>query len=194
MHIQSPSPLEVPERPNSVEYLYFGNVEASEMLTYRIDDGSYVPKDPTYEAQHPMPIDLMGWDKDALVDVSPPNSRMCPEFKMTMENEVRRVLSYEGYEFDDLGNYVCTCKHCRKEECMMTANSIMIQNFDDGRQGEEEHPNNIRCKEAYRQMALTINGGATGAGNRVQLLECVLSGIRSMFPDADRQYMGHQDA
>jgi hypothetical protein len=45
----------------------------------------------------------------------------------------------------------------------------------------------------YRQMALTINGRSTGAGNRVELPKCVLSGIRSMFPDADGQYMGHRE-
>jgi hypothetical protein len=54
-------------------------------------------------------------------------------------------------------------------------------------------PNNIRRKEAYRQMALTINSGSTGVGNIVKLPKCVLSGIRSMFPDADGKYMGHRD-
>jgi hypothetical protein len=63
---------------------------------------------------------------------------------------------------------------------------------NNGRQAEEVRPDNIRRKEAYRQMALTINGGPTGAGNRVELPNCVLSGIRSMFPDADGQYMGHR--
>jgi hypothetical protein len=79
----------------------------------------------------------------------------------------------------------------------MTANELMIESFDDGREADEadeERPNNIRRKEAYRQMALTINGGPTSAGNRVELPACVLSGIRSMFPDADGQYMGHRDA
>jgi hypothetical protein len=70
----------------------------------------------------------------------------------------------------------------------------MVEIFDAGREADEEHPNNIRRKKAYRQMALTINGGPTGAGNRVELPACVLSGIRSMFPDADGQYMGHRDA
>jgi hypothetical protein len=42
-----------------------------------------------------------------------------------------------------------------------------------------------RRKEAYRQMALIINDGLTGAGNIVELPKYVLSGIRSMFPGAD---------
>jgi hypothetical protein len=181
-------------RTFTVEVIYFGNVEISETLTYRINDGVYLPKNPTYEAQHPMPTDLTGWDNNALVDGSPPSSPMRPEFKTMMEDEVMRILYCEGgYEFDDTGNYLRSCKHCCEEECVMTTNSIMIGAFDDGRQTEEVRPNNIRHKEAYRQMALTINGGPAGAGNRVQLPACVLSGIRSIFPDADGQYMGHRE-
>jgi hypothetical protein len=47
-------------------------VEISETLIYRIDDGGYLPKNPTYEAKHPMPTDLTGWDNDALLVDSPP--------------------------------------------------------------------------------------------------------------------------
>jgi hypothetical protein len=178
----------------TVEVIYSGNVEISETFTYRIDDGGYLPQNPTYEARHLMPTDLTGWDNDALVDGSPPSSPMRPEVKMMMEKEVMRILYGEGYEFDDEGNYVRSCKHCRDSVCVMTANEYMIEIFDDGRQAEEVRLNNIRRKEAYSQMALTINGGPTpGAGNRVKLPKCVLSGIRSMFPDADGQYMGHRE-
>jgi hypothetical protein len=142
-----------------------------------------------------MPNDLTGWGKDALLDGSPPNTPMRPEFKTMMEqNEVRMVLDNEGYAFDNKGNYVCTCSHCRESICVMTAHEYMIEIFDAGWEADKERPNNIRRKEAYRQMALTINGGLTGAGNQVELPACVLSGIRSMFPDADGQYMGHRDA
>jgi hypothetical protein len=64
-------------RTSIVECVFSGNVEISETLTYRIDDGSYIPKSPTYEAQHPMPNDLTGWDKDALLDGSPPPTLPC---------------------------------------------------------------------------------------------------------------------
>jgi hypothetical protein len=173
---------------------YFGKVEISETVTFRIDDGSYVPKGPSYEAQHPIPEDSTSWEKEALLDGSPPNTPMRPEFKTMMGNEVRRVLDKEGYVFNDDGNYVRTYHHCRESICLMTANEYMVEIFDAGREAHEECPNNIRRKEAYHQMALTINGGPTGAGNRVELPACVLSGIRSMFPDADGQYMGHRDA
>jgi hypothetical protein len=69
-----------------------------------------------------MPTDLTGWDNDALVDGSPPSSPMWPEFKTMMEEEVMRILYGKGYEFDDEGNYVCPCKHCRDSVCVMTAN------------------------------------------------------------------------
>jgi hypothetical protein len=48
------------QRTFTVECVYFGKVEISETVSYRIDNGSYVPKGPTYEAQHPMPEDLTG--------------------------------------------------------------------------------------------------------------------------------------
>jgi hypothetical protein len=90
---------------------------------------------------------------------------MRPEFKTMMENEVRRVLDKEGYVFYDDGDYVPTCHHCRETICVMTANEHMVEVFDQGREAHEERPNNIRRKETYRQMALNINGGPTGAGN-----------------------------
>jgi hypothetical protein len=140
----------------TVEVIYFGNVEISETLTYRIDDGGYLPQNPTYEANHPMPTDLSGWDNDALVDGSSPSSPMRPEFKTMMEEEVMRILYGEGYEFNNEGICVRSCKHCRDSVCVMTANEYMIEIFDDGRQAEEVRRNNILRKEAYRQMALTI--------------------------------------
>jgi hypothetical protein len=75
----------------------------------------------------------------------------------------------------------------------MTTNSIMIGAFDDGRQAEEV------CPEQYPAQGGLLSDGshhqrrATGAGNRVELPKCVLSGIRSMFPDANGQYMGHRE-
>jgi hypothetical protein len=91
-------------RTFTVEVVDFGNVEISEMLTYRIYDGGYLPQNHTYEAQHPMPTDLTRWDNDALIDDIPPSSPMHPEFKTMMEEEVRRILYCEGYEFDDTEN------------------------------------------------------------------------------------------
>ena len=45
----------------------------------------------------------------------------------------------------------------------------------------------------FRQMALLINGGPMGKGERMQHAECVLSGVRALFPAEDGVYMGHMD-
>jgi hypothetical protein len=66
-------------RTFTVEVIYFGNVEISEILTYRIDDGVYLPKHPTYEAQHPMPTDLTGWDNDALSSTAAHSAPLCAQ-------------------------------------------------------------------------------------------------------------------
>jgi hypothetical protein len=40
-------------------------------------------------------------------------------------------------------------------------------------------------------MALIINDGPSGRGNRVKLLSCVVSGVRELFPDPASVYTGH---
>ena len=59
--------------------------------------------------------------------------------------------------------------------------------------GENTVLNNVRRKRMFRQMALLINGGPMGKGERMQHAECVLSGVRGLFPAEDGVYMGHMD-
>jgi hypothetical protein len=59
----------------------------------------------------------------------------------------------------------------------------------------EDTESNGRRHMIYQQMAFKMNSNAPlGRGNRVQLPKCVLAGIRSLFPSADGEYMGHRDA
>jgi hypothetical protein len=59
----------------------------------------------------------------------------------------------------------------------------------------EDTANNGCRRMLYRQMAIRTNGDELlGKGNRVQLPECVLSGVRELFPSDDGEYMGHRDA
>jgi hypothetical protein len=59
----------------------------------------------------------------------------------------------------------------------------------------EDTPSNGRHRMLYRQMAIRTSGGKVlGKGNRVALPECVLSGVRELFPSGDGEYVGHRDA
>ncbi len=48
-------------------------------------------------------------------------------------------------------------------------------------------------KHCYRAI-VRIRFGSLGAGNRVQLPECVLIGVRDAYPDEDAEYMGFREA
>jgi hypothetical protein len=41
--------------------------------------------------------------------------------------------------------------------------------------------------------ALLINGGPSGRGNRLKLPECIVTGVRELFPDPGAYYVGHQE-
>ena len=52
---------------------------------------------------------------------------------------------------------------------------------------------NLRRKPIYRQMALIIAGGPAGKGIRMVHPNCIVQGIRLMFPAEDNKYMGHME-
>ncbi len=60
-------------------------------------------------------------------------------------------------------------------------------------QNEEEVTPKERRHSLYRQMALIINDGPFGHGNRVRLLNCVLTGVRELCPDPGAVYTGHRE-
>ena len=59
--------------------------------------------------------------------------------------------------------------------------------------GDDIPQANLRRKEIYRQMALIMNGGPTGKGCHLVLPICIVNGVREMFPENDKNYMGHME-
>ena len=55
-----------------------------------------------------------------------------------------------------------------------------------------ETRNNVLCKHGY-QESVCLMYGVLGRGNRVELPECVVKGVRSVYPDEDNRYIGHRD-
>jgi hypothetical protein len=64
--------------------------------------------------------------------------------------------------------------------------------FDACENNKDKQPNQRR-HGLYRQMALIMNDGPSGKGNRLKLPNCVLVGVRALFPDPDKVYTGHQE-
>lgn len=64
--------------------------------------------------------------------------------------------------------------------------------FDEAQNPDEAQPNQRR-HAIYRQMALIINDGPSGRGNRVKLPTCVVAGVRELFPDPKAVYTGHRE-
>jgi hypothetical protein len=63
-------------------------------------------------------------------------------------------------------------------------------NFDNAEHNEDTEVNKRR-HTLYCQMALIINDGPTGRGNRLKLPTCVLSGVQGLFPNLESNYTGH---
>ncbi len=64
--------------------------------------------------------------------------------------------------------------------------------FSEAQNVEEATPKERR-HSLYRQMALIINDGPSGHGNRVRLPNCVLTGVRELYPDPGAVYTGHRE-
>jgi hypothetical protein len=58
---------------------------------------------------------------------------------------------------------------------------------------EEEAMPKQGCHLVYQQMALIINEGPSGHGNRVKLPNYVLAGVWELFLDPGGEYRGHRE-
>ncbi len=82
---------------------------------------------------------------------------------------------------------------CDGLPCVWLNNKENMTLFVMTQREDETEPKHYR-HAMYRQMALIINDGPSGRGNRLKLPFCVVAGIREMFPDPGKVYTGHKDA
>jgi hypothetical protein len=76
--------------------------------------------------------------------------------------------------------------------CVGANNQQAMVAFDAGENNEDKQPNQ-RWHGLYRQMALIMNDGPSGKGNKLKLPNCVLNGVRALFQDLDEGYTGHRE-
>jgi hypothetical protein len=118
--------------------------------------------------------------------------------KRKMEEAVAAGMKSEGIVFNqdksEWASYPKSiCDDCGRESCLWSSSEEEMILFNGSLPKDLE--SNGRRRMIYNQMAFKMNGNAPlGRGNRVQLPKCVLTGVRTLFPSADGEYMGHRDA
>jgi hypothetical protein len=117
--------------------------------------------------------------------------------KMKMERGVAAGMKREDIAFNEgsteWASYPTSiCDDCGREACLWLSSKEEMILFNESL--PEDTESNGRRRMIFHQMAFKMNGDAPlGRGNRVQLPKCVLAGVRSLFPSADGEYMGHCD-
>jgi hypothetical protein len=100
---------------------------------------------------------------------------------VTIEDEMRRR-----------SQLVRACCDCGNVPCVWETDVDSMVLFLEA-QNEEEATPKERRHSLYRQMALIINDGPSGHGNRVRLPNCVFTGVRELYPDPGAVYTGHRE-
>jgi hypothetical protein len=110
-----------------------------------------------------------------------------------LEDEMETMLDNNGFVFSEDGKscYIF-CTACKNVPCVWTDNKESMISYDQA-VNDEDIEANKRRHGLYRQMALLINGGPSGRGNRLKLPECIVLGVRELFPDPGAYYVGHQE-
>ena len=106
------------------------------------------------------------------------NKRNLPTTTMTVEQED-----------NDGGCDACGCEPCVwavNRADMVRADELVNEHLV----GDIARVDARRRRYIYRQMSLIINEGPLGRNVRAQLPSCVVSGVRSVLPDPDGNYMG----
>lgn len=86
------------------------------------------------------------------------------------------------------------CKYCGKRDCDVNDSREFIEKYVQAHIKElQKHPRNIFRKNLYK-VYITETYGVLGRGRRMQILECVILGIREYAPEIrEEYYMGHKE-
>lgn len=84
------------------------------------------------------------------------------------------------------------CEYCYKDPCMWDTVSATVLESIRKKQQESNYAHNELRKIGYKTAVNKIHG-VLGRGNRVQLPQCVVNGVRNEYPDCDGYYMGYKE-
>eukprot|EP00978_Attheya_sp_CCMP212_P049031 scaffold606501_cov145-Attheya_sp.AAC.1 len=79
-----------------------------------------------------------------------------------------------------------SCVHCLSHPCLWNVYSEQEEKLELGGNG--------RFRFRAYQTFIRMHHGILGRFHRVQIPQCVLTGIRKLWPDKKNEYIGHRDA
>jgi hypothetical protein len=177
---------------------YFGNVMIAKMVSIT-DVAEAKTKHPILmrptaelELTDFLPLDD-GYTQEECIAGYESNKLENMHLRNILEEEMERMMDDNGFVFSEDGKtYTKFCNDCECTPCVWAFNEKAMIEYDKATH-DEDKAQSTRRHAMYRQLALYINGGPTGRGNRLKLPTCVLTGVRNLFPDPDAKYTGHLD-
>ena len=84
------------------------------------------------------------------------------------------------------------CDHCREVSCVWEDIVDEVKDYMRSKLDEGVVGSNVLRKLGY-QKSISLIHEFLGKGNRVQLLHCVVTGIRNEYPDKKEAYQGYRE-
>jgi hypothetical protein len=183
-----------------IGFTYFGNVLIGKMvcitdnsaaqqqkpvlmrLTVAAELKDYIPLDVTYKEEKT----VKDYESDQIEN---------QHLQLIIEDKMETMLDNHGYIFADDGKSFQTfCTECELIPCVWAHNRESMINYDQAAVNEEDTEAN-KCRHGlYHQIALLINGGPSGHGNRLKLPQCIVTGVQELlFPNPGAYYFGHRE-
>jgi hypothetical protein len=188
----------VPGERTEIALSYYGNVMISKMV--RVTNVTAAKEKKPFLMKTTVESELEEWillddtyDEEEKVVGYEGNQLENKHLQYIMEEEMERILDDNNFVFSDDGkSFHMLCDKCENVPCLWEENKESMVQYDKAMCDEDAEANKHRyC--LYKQMALVINGGPAGRGNRLKLPECVVTGVRELFPDPGAYYVGHQE-
>ena len=83
------------------------------------------------------------------------------------------------------------CTKCDEQECLWMTHKSNVVAATELKRMQGDFADNVLRKFAY-QESVRIIYGVMGKGNRVQLPQCVIEGVRKEYPSDNDMYMGYK--
>jgi hypothetical protein len=161
---------------------FFGNVMIAKMVsitdvagakqthpilmkrTAELELNDFIPLDDAYTQDEV----IVGYESNKLENL---------HLQHILEEEMERMLDDNGFAFsEDRKTYTMFCNECECTPCVWAFNKKVMIDYAKATH-DENTAQSTRHHAMYRQLALYINGGPTGRGNRLKLPTCVLTGV-----------------
>jgi len=109
-----------------------------------------------------------------------------------LEEEMEMMLENNGYVFSDDGkSFHKFCMYCECVPCVWTNNEHSMIQLE-MTENEADVSASSRRDILYRHMERIIKDGKLGMGNKTELPECVVEGVKYLVRDTDENETGHR--